>query len=66
MRTCDYCKNTNENDLIAGRWIFYCKKCENKGGKQKDYDLFFENECAGGERLDNLDSQAEQMILDNN
>jgi hypothetical protein len=61
---CDFCNNENEDDLIAGRWIFYCKKCENKGGKAEDEKQFWENECCNGERLDNLDGEGQEMILD--
>lgn len=62
-RTCDFCGNTNEEQFIYGRWIIYCEQCADKGGKQKDFDHFWENECANGQRLDGLDGEASEMIL---
>lgn len=59
---CDFCRNENENDLIFGRWIAYCEKCKDKGGKQKDRDLFWKNECCNGERLDGLDGEGCEML----
>lgn len=46
-QTCDFCGNANEADFYYGRWLIYCEKCKDKGGKQADRDKTWENEIAG-------------------
>lgn len=61
--TCDNCGNKNESEFIYGRWIIYCEKCK-ESGKRKNQELFFDNECCNGERLDGLDGEANEMLLE--
>jgi hypothetical protein len=45
-RTCDFCQNANKDDFIYGRWIIYCEKCKDTGGRQADHDKTWENELS--------------------
>jgi len=66
--TCDVCDKVidreNGDEYNAGRWVGYCNECKDNGkGPEKDQNLFWENECANGERLDGLDGEGEELLM---
>jgi len=65
--TCDICNKESGDDIILGRWLAYCNKCK-EIGKQKDWDLTYENEVSprldSGD-IDDMDGELEEMIMYN-
>ena len=66
MEKCDICDYEGE-DVIAGRWIFYCPK-----HKDKDWEMTYENEIKpdienkeGDMRYILNDGELQEMILRN-
>ncbi len=58
---CDIC-DTKDN-VIAGRWIFYCKK-----HKQNDIDKAYENEIEpmlNTGDFSSIDGELSEMMIDN-
>lgn len=41
---CDVCGRENDTEIIAGRWVFYCK--DNPKCKQFELDKQYDNELA--------------------
>lgn len=58
MMKCDIC-NYEGDDVVAGRWVFYCPK-----HKEKDWELTRENELSSGDGFMGNDSDVEYALGD--
>jgi hypothetical protein len=58
---CDIC-NYEGDDVVAGRWIFYCPK-----HKSKDWEMTYENEIDPMLKNSNYsgDGELDEMMLEN-
>lgn len=62
MNKCDEC-NYEGDEVVAGRWIFYCPK-----HKQKDWEHTYDNEMSPSLQdgdFSNIDGEVSEMMLEN-